>query len=1383
MRGNYIKKYYLEDHKLAQRARLEFYRALHSGRMIAFVGAMGTEAFGYGDWKALQERFADVALETLDNLASDAPAVARVCDLAKSEIAAFDRLIADSSLDEITGMSMIEEVLALPELRGVLPRTRPDGHGSASPWPLDSYVDVHEAMRVRLSQAYRRPPAKMHASATLEDSDFLAYDTPHALWHKLGIRRFSTPSYDFEIERCAMLGDMDRIVEVDGSRKFADPFLQLRNLRERRAAEANEAFEWDLGSGRIRRMYADGWAVESDMVNRERIDRMIEFAVGTDDVDAHIMHLHGRACNPRSIIASRRDYDALYRRNDLNRAPFEFAKKMMMGGNPILFVGLGMSEHELNREMEEFISNAPYQRAAPTFLVWNAGSKLKDAKKRRAFRLEKLARFGVLTIFDEDLGLTASGPSDDVKRRWGTARANRSAQLHDLAAVVSKLAPSERQSKRINPMLRETHIGTRWRSMAGRIASADGPITLWRTTKEPMPCNEQDLQKLARRVSRSAMLAIIGPQGCGKGTISANIAALARDDPKKLGITSKDHCLIVNGGFAFDTDTILEGVALFLQRRLDPQNKLGWRSGQQNPKISRTSFFRQLDIAKRGAGAARCLVVINGLERFCGVDGQALSAELDELLRMATPKGATPPKVRFLFFGSARIREYCNALGAQVEDFASYFSSCTSFPRDPLPDPHKTLSLPGAYLNDVWRIMVGKGIRPTDTLIRSVDRYDANGATHVSGDFADLRRELFSMVFDETNLGLLIDAKDKTEIAIARLILRALAFIGSPVEDAVLCRMPGLKPHAGRVETIRSRLCDASLVLEIDGYRGDVRASSVNSRYVPRWWRPAAGADANAKTGPKPRYALHRSLLTELRYRFGIPLNEAKLSTAFNMALYVAQPIDGDIPDREVHDELGDAIDALIGSYRSLDDGALTANDAAVGSARLHAEAIAEACGHSDPLIGKDGGQLIYSLCSAGYVQSLRGALAIIRGYYSTTGLLTLDSGDRLASIERDGILLEHAERLDALIDAYGKITLARQKMNDLVGAEFADQFGQAEPFYPDELVWMHNERGVVRLAMGDLYEARRSFDQAMLVNRKWVEADDPGHNWRRIRLNQLTVEMEMGEIGRVERYCDELERVTLHHPDGTPKGHPSIEEQRAMAIVGAHRAWVKHLQGDLAVANTGYEKALETFAVLGEDRARAFFGWLQASVRDGQPTADRMISRLTAAQQIAQSARQMDIVHRIQISLATALLLGNPRLAPDNDTRQRANRMLEEALSYGIVADVHRVRLEASMTIARARLQTADYEGALRYAMDAMMIATRYGMELRKIALRAIIAQVMVARGHPVTAERLARTCIKMATRKRFQTAIDHAEHVILDIPRVSASISRSDGSGRREF
>lgn len=1382
MGGNYLKKYYLHDHKLAQRARLEFFRSLATGRMIAFVGSMATQAFGYGGWDHLRMTFSALAADAAKDLS----------DMKMRErIVKFERLSSDGCWPPSVGMSIIEE--ALDRWRRPPSDDFMERFATAGKWPLDQFDTVREGVRAALAGRFRQGQPHWRIDPPGGGSFDKRLNVPSALWNELGIRRFATPSYDFEIERVAMLQDC-----IPHGTGAVSPFSELVRLRN----TVDENFSWDLGSGRIRRVFSDGWAIESDLLNRERIDRMIEFAVGTDDVDGHVMHLHGRACNWRSMIVSQRDYDNLYRRNDLNRAPFEFAKRLMMGGNPILFVGLGMTEQELNGELQEFISNNPYQRVAPTFLLWSAKPRQMKPDEIEAMRISYLRRLGVLTIFDSDFeevpknqdyvpqssryksaakafagatsietldipGLFADATSSD---------ASDLAALHHCVELLTRGVQEQDGGGRspgaafVNPSLRERHIGSAWRSMEGRIKAAKHKgeaVILWNTipsrkTPHDRAVDPAVLRRLKRLLLSDDMVCIIGPQGCGKG----NVARAVAREAQRLDMGSSADCILVNGGFTFDTDTILDGVSRFLS------DKLGLPISDEDgaPLKSRREFFADLDFGRKSSKGRKpeALVVINGMERFFDTAGEPLSAELDQLLSMARAwtrrkPGETdtgPRRVRWLLFGTERVRNYVEKLDIKIANFDALSKSEVRRP-PPGADPE----IPGCYLNAIWKLAKDRGIRMPVALRAAAVRHEANRSGKISGNLVDIRRGLFGALLDEETLRKLLGAAGESEghVAIARNLLKALAFIGLPVEDDVLQLMPALvdKP----IDSILAALIGAGLVLQLDGYQDP------------------ASPSGTART----RYALHRLLLTELRYRYGIPLSEAKLSTAFNMSLYVAQPTDGDIPDTDIHDELGDAIDRLIRSYRYPARTGDPVERAEMLGLRPDAYAallleIAQACGASerdpDP---RD----IEELCSARHGRAARTALALVRSYYTTTGLLTLDSGDRLIREGRDGVLLEHAERLDDLIDGYGKMSLAREALQNglerllkkdraAVDGIIRGVFGESQPFYPDELVWLHNERGVVRLAMGDLYEAGSSFDQAMLVNRAWVERDDRAHNWRRIRLNQLTVDIERGEIGIAERKCEELIKLS--------KKGKLREDRLATAIATGYRGWCRHLRGQATRALKYYGNACDRLSDLGEVRAQAYFERLRANAQGSalNPTPERRAT-LERALSLAQSGVQMDIVHRLQITLADTFLF-DPDPTPALQQR-RAHRYLEEALTYAINTDVHRVRCEASMVTARARLHMSDFEGALRYATDAMMIATRYGMELRKISLRALIAKIMAARGHPVTAEQLARTCIKMATRQRYQTAIHEAAQVITDIPRISAAISSSDASGRRNF
>lgn len=1352
MAVSYLKKYYFEDHKLAQRARLEFFRALATGRMIALTGSMSTRALGYDDWKDLRAQFDGIAKRCVDTISPSADG-----DRAAADLKTLAALGGSDDLSDVVAMSLMEDALeGVPELE------------EAAGWALDDARDLRERARAEFAKLFREPlpqwVAAMDRLAVPKGELERVFGVPGALWQNLGIRRFATTNYDFELERVLLLADRDH-AETDGR----GPFELLRALR----ADRRSNFAWDLGSGRIRRAFDDGWAVESDVLNRERIDRLIEFAIGTDDVDGHILHLHGRACNWRSMILTQRDYDALYRREDLNRAPFEFARRMMMGGNPILFVGLGMSEQDLNREMQEFISNSPYRRAAPTFLLWS-GASLTEADIA-AKRLKFLRTLGVLTIFDTDFSFEAwqrTSPActfdlpklpnkkePDVRRLALLCQSVHLLAEAQRGEIQTPCTPGAAGASAFdNPTLREEWIGTHWRSTAPKVRNARScsePTILWDLVNREArsgawPTTDHDFRgvfdPLIRQVHDRRICCVIGPQGCGKGELSR---VLLSGLGEALNIPPVNRMLI-NGGFSFDTDTLLDGVAHFLGATFgaavnDP--------GQGSPPgSSRLRHFERLGLTgTRNPTETGALVVINGAERFFDIEGRPLSAELDEFInlfradaKMDKAPGASPPgpsRLTLVILGTERIRSHLSrVIGTDPIDFASLSAN----------QPHAARAVPSWYLATVVDAAAAKGVHLGAKARRAIRTHQALASGKISGDTVELRKAVFGALFDDISLGRILGARDL--VAPARTILRQLAFVGLPTDRAILKLLVPADLLPSFDETLLA-LIGANLVLEVKGFM--------------------SGCDA--EPAPEPRLALHRTLLTELRFRYGIPLGEAKLSTAFNMGLYIAQPIDGDIPDNDVHDDLGEAIDGLIRSYRTRTSEPGPPDH---GPIRPALRSAMDRSGASELALGAPADTALsatHRLCGRVHAEALRTALALVRSYYSTTGLLTLDSGDRILRDGRDGVLFEHAERLDDIIDAYGKRALAREQMRaSLDTATFRENYDEAEPFYAEDLVWLHNERGVVELAMGDLYEARRSFVQAQRINREWVERDHRAHNWRRITLNGIAVDIEAGRLTRAEQRCAEIRSIV-----------PPIllrEDELVLATVTGYEAWCHQLRGRHDIALRSYERCCALLSDQGEVRAQAFFERLRADAMAAArlPMDDRL-TVLERALDLAQSARQMDIVHRVRLSLADAILFGSQ--PQDHDQRRAAYRYMEEALAYSLSTEVHRVRCEASMLTARARHEMSDFEGALRFATDALMIATRYGMDLRKITLRAVIAKIMAARGHPVTAEHLARTCIKMATRRNFQTAIDKASRVLTDLPRMSAAISSSDLSGRRNY
>lgn len=137
------------------------------------------------------------------------------------------------------------------------------------------------------------------------------------------------------------------------------------------------------------------------------------------------------------------------------------------------------------------------------------------------------------------------------------------------------------------------------------------------------------------------------------------------------------------------------------------------------------------------------------------------------------------------------------------------------------------------------------------------------------------------------------------------------------------------------------------------------------------------------------------------------------------------------------------------------------------------------------------------------------------------------------------------------------------------------------------------------------------------------MESTDRAHNWRRIRLNQLTVDMEMGEIGRVARKCDELRHLVDERYERLEQNWPvtralPFEDRLSLAIADAHSAWCRHLRGDVNGASTLYVRALAEFASLDQVRAEAYFRRLFAALPNEEATASRRIAAIETAKHIA---------------------------------------------------------------------------------------------------------------------------------------------------------------------
>ncbi|MEP6064319.1 MAG: SIR2 family protein, partial [Paracoccaceae bacterium] len=212
------------------------------------------------------------------------------------------------------------------------------------------------------------PPATSFSSRRSIIAD--RFDPLAKTIRKLGIRRYITTNYDFEIER---------FFTDAGFNNFGNGPLALKTAEDH-----------DFRSDHL------GAVLRDQTFHRDQAAELIAFSMGRTSQNASVFHLHGRATKEDSLVISERDYLELYLAEDENRESVDEAINLAFSSAPMLFIGLGMTEADMLRPLRQFISNRDRT-------VGYSALTLLPAEKSYAERVKTASslylRYGVHTIF------------------------------------------------------------------------------------------------------------------------------------------------------------------------------------------------------------------------------------------------------------------------------------------------------------------------------------------------------------------------------------------------------------------------------------------------------------------------------------------------------------------------------------------------------------------------------------------------------------------------------------------------------------------------------------------------------------------------------------------------------------------------------------------------------------------------------------------------------------------------------------------------------------------------------------------------------------------------------------------------------------------------
>jgi len=367
----------LDLDRLEQHAIGILARAMRTERLVAFVGAGASVAYGRLAWGALMDKlFAEINLNKVANQspiwknvtkhlwANDTEYIECLDHPIKAQILDMALMSSGKDVDRIV-MRTTEELKDYKGfLRGLAKRigikdkdmdAALNAKIGADPGDLD--LGLRAVLSLLLATKTRNPRADQLNAALAHHS--VKADSPLAtLIRDWGIKRFVTTNYDHEIERALRAQGFE--AATSASRSPHTP------------------------------RYADV------TFGKSQTARTFQFAFEGPRRNAQILHLHGDVALPETVVITESHYQQLYLHDHPTRDLVNNAALGVFAANPLLLVGSDASEEDLLRPLRQIMTGDGHRSdrmAVALLATW------KSRKERALQATRLLLRHGVHTVY------------------------------------------------------------------------------------------------------------------------------------------------------------------------------------------------------------------------------------------------------------------------------------------------------------------------------------------------------------------------------------------------------------------------------------------------------------------------------------------------------------------------------------------------------------------------------------------------------------------------------------------------------------------------------------------------------------------------------------------------------------------------------------------------------------------------------------------------------------------------------------------------------------------------------------------------------------------------------------------------------------------------
>lgn len=220
-------------------------------------------------------------------------------------------------------------------------------------------VKISEAIKAAYLSHEKGDPLPARPDVVDKDKD--------PLWQlaiALDIRRFVTINYDLELER--LIDDLGF-----GPTSYAT-----------QEEETNH------------RVGPLGGQTREIVLDETNSTELLDFAASPGSYNIQVAHLHGRALEQEDIVLTERDYQAKYLGDEPHKIVTRQGLDTLFGSNPLVFVGVSLSEGDVVRPLREFRSG--HSRRNQSVIALMAASAAPE--KRKTAIMEQYIRNGIFVL-------------------------------------------------------------------------------------------------------------------------------------------------------------------------------------------------------------------------------------------------------------------------------------------------------------------------------------------------------------------------------------------------------------------------------------------------------------------------------------------------------------------------------------------------------------------------------------------------------------------------------------------------------------------------------------------------------------------------------------------------------------------------------------------------------------------------------------------------------------------------------------------------------------------------------------------------------------------------------------------------------------------------